>query len=459
MKKALGMIAVSMLLAAPVLAADAPTFNCDYQPSCEVAPGIYGAMSSPVKSKFDLSIAGFVKLDYAYNSTNLGTNGVLLPNGPIPKTTSIAGREDQSVLSARNSRFAFKVAGPTFLGAKTNALIEADFFGGGNTNNEQGNLRMRHAYGSLDWTNTQVLFGQTNDIFAPMVPNLLDNRSGTATGTPQNFRVAQLRVTQKIPFDKDNSLKLVVGVMNPAQDTNLNTGAIGDTWGSVVNAAAQANFISNALGRAPGVGGFAMNPLIVGVFGLVGSEKVGLPVGVTGAPGVNFGQKALDSYGYGMYAFVPVLKSRDGKDRAMTMSFEGQAYMASNMNFNQATGNATTNVFSSSVVPPATLKNLAAAKGYGLAGQLIFYPTQDIGITGGYSRRNAYNCGSYSPVLGSYERTNELIYGNVTYDLNAAVRVGAEYEHQKTLYGRFSPGYNGDLGQDNTIRMAMYYFF
>src|SRR5512141_2234941 len=122
MKKVLGFIAASMLLAAPAMAADAPTFNCDYQPSCEVAPGVYGAMASPVTSKFNLSIAGFVRLDYAYNSTNLGVNGFLLPAaGTIPKTTSIAGREDQSQLTARVSRFALKVAGPTFLGAKTNA--------------------------------------------------------------------------------------------------------------------------------------------------------------------------------------------------------------------------------------------------------------------------------------------------------------------------------------------------
>ena len=103
MKKVLGLIAASMLLAAPVLAADAPTYNCDYQPSCEVAPGIYGAMASPVKSKFDLSIGGFVRLDYAYNSTNLGASGFLLPRPGIPKTTSIAGQEDQSILTARVS--------------------------------------------------------------------------------------------------------------------------------------------------------------------------------------------------------------------------------------------------------------------------------------------------------------------------------------------------------------------
>ena len=128
MKKVLGFIAASMLLAAPALAADAPTYNCDYQPSCEVAPGVYGAMASPVKSKFDLSIAGFVRLDYAYNSTNLGATGFLTPTTGDPQ--DLVHPRPRPVHSHRPkvSRFAFKVAGPTFLGAKTSALIESGFF-------------------------------------------------------------------------------------------------------------------------------------------------------------------------------------------------------------------------------------------------------------------------------------------------------------------------------------------
>ena len=101
-----------------------------------------------------------------------------------------------------------------------------------------------------------------------------------------------------------------------------------------MNGAAQVMYISTALGKAPGLMGLAMNPLTIGAFGLVGSEKVGF--------GANASNDAVDSYGYGVYAFVPVLKSKDGKNRAMTMSLEAQGYMAANMNFNGATGNAFT---------------------------------------------------------------------------------------------------------------------
>lgn len=38
-----------------------------------------GKMSTKVISKFKLAIGGYVKLDYAYNSVNLGNNGVITP--------------------------------------------------------------------------------------------------------------------------------------------------------------------------------------------------------------------------------------------------------------------------------------------------------------------------------------------------------------------------------------------
>lgn len=449
MKKTLGLIAVAMLLATPVLAADVPTYNCDYEPSCEVAPGIYGAISNPVKSKFDLSIGGFVKLDYAYNSVNLGANGANLPGPPggnLPPGGTVAARQDQSILTARQSRFWLKAAGPTFLGAKTGSVIEGDFYGSGGTN-EAANLRMRHAYGTLDWANTQVLFGQSQDIFGPAIAGTQDTRSGTTTGTPNNPRVPQVRLTQKINFNADNSLKLVLGVQNPVEDQTTP-----NAFGSVVNGAGQLMFISKALGQAPGYYGLAMNNLTLGIFGLVGSQKVN---GGTAATT----NRAVDVYGYGVYGFVPVLKSKDGKNRALTASLEAQGYISSGVNWSGA--NANTPLTTTSAVV-GIAPNQTGAKGYGVYGQLIFYPTQDLGITGGYERRNALNYASYGTT--AFEQYNELIYGNVTYDLNAAVRVAAEYEHARTQYsktptGTGFTGANSDLGQANIIRFCAYYFF
>lgn len=437
---------ILLLAAVPVMAQEvpqvAPTYNCDFEPACEVSPGIYGKMGSPVTSKFNLSIGGFVKLDYAYNSVNLGSNIPAMASvQQIPKSSSPAAQQDQSIFTARQSRIWFKVAGPTFLGAKTNALIETDFYGGGGSSNETATMRLRLAHGSLDWRNTQLLFGQAYDIFGPAVPSTVDFGTNGATGNPSQPRVPQIRVTQKVELNADNALRLIVGVQNPTQDSNLQTNAGTDSWGATPNVAGQVMLVSKALGVAPGYYGLPMNSLTAGVFGLVGKQDVA-------------GNKdTVDSWGYGFYTFVPVLKSKDGKNRAMTASFEGQAYLAANMKFNGATGNT--------LVGPTGDKT--GAKGYGFYGQLMFHPIQQLGITAGYSRRNAYNHSDYKGI-SNFEKSNSSLYANVAYDLNAAVRVAAEYQNMNTKYGNSVSG-AGNLagtagtGSVNIGRLAFYYFF
>jgi hypothetical protein len=470
MKKVLVTIAGMLLLSSPAMAIEipqgteaTPAYNCDYQPSCEVAPGLYGKMASPVTSKFNLSIGGYAALDFAYNSQNMGSNGFVYPAAPaggLSPVGSNLAKERQSQFSARDSRFWLKVAGPTFLGAKTNALIEADFLGSNQGSNEVGNVRLRHAYGSLDWTNTQVLFGQFWDIFGPASAGTLDFRHGATTGDPNDPRVAQLRLTQKVNFNSSNYLKLVAGVQNPVQE-NINTTG-GQSSGEVPNAAGQIMFVSNDLGVAPGPLGMSMNSLQAGFFGLWGTQKETI---LNGATLVN---KNVDVYGYGFYGFVPILKSKDGKSRAMTASLETQAFISagnnwdganasSNLAFTNAT--ATSPPAPSSTIPQSLYRNQSAAKGYGAYGQVIFYPIQDMGITTGYMRRNAMNYAAFNSA-NTFEKYNELYYANVTYDLNAAVKVGVEYEHGKTQYGGapFSATL-GDWGQVNIVRTAFYYFF
>jgi hypothetical protein len=154
-----------------------------------------------------------------------------------------------------------------------------------------------------------------------------------------------------------------------------------------------------------------------------------------------------------LYAFVPLLKSADGKSRTMTASFEGQAYMAANM--------STVGATAANLV--GTGSDTSPAKGYGFYGQLIFYPTQELGITAGYGRRNAYNYDSYDGIA-NFEKYNSNLYVNAAYDLNAAVRVAAEYQNLKTEYGNVANGAGGlaglaDSGTANIARFAAYYFF
>ncbi|MBI1921038.1 MAG: hypothetical protein HYS23_08160 [Geobacter sp.] len=456
MKKLSVLFAVALFAATPALAAEEPAkgpaqtpFNCDFEPNCEVAPGIYGALQAPTTSKFNLAIGGFVKLDYAYNSVNFGPTGFLTPSN-VPKRSSIQGQRDQSILSVRQSRLWFKTNGPTLLGAKTTGLVEFDFHQGDNSNNLNPSPRLRHAYANIDWGKTQVLFGQSGDNFGILSGNTVDFNSGAQSGFAPGTRNPQIRLTQRVNLSKDNSLKLVLAVQTPYQENNSTSGTAGspgttgDTWGVQPNVVGQALFISKALGVAPGYYGLSQNNFTAGFFGLYGNNHIQ-------------GQsEKLDSWGAGFYTFVPVLRSVDGKNRARTLSFEGQTYLAANLNANGATG-------ANTVRPGGVGTDLKAAKGYGIAGQFILYTTQDLGISAGYGRRNAINYANYRNNT-NFEKYNELVFANVSYDLNAAIRVATEYQHLKTKYGNVASGAGplagtADTGEANIARLALYYFF
>ena len=156
---------------------------------------------------------------------------------------------------------------------------------------------------------------------------------------------------------------------------------------------------------------------------------------------------------------MPIVKSSDGKSRAGTVAFEGQVYQAENIVTVGGVG-----ATGASLV--GTAGNLTGAKGYGLASELYYYPIQDLGLTAGYGKRAALNLDSYKN-NPNFEKYNEILFINAAFDLNAAVRVAAEYEHLKTKYGNVvnnttaGSGLAGlsDHGQANIGRLALYYFF
>lgn len=460
-------LAAALLAASPAFAADAGPgngsaplpFNCDFEPACEVAPGYYGKISAPTSSKFNLSIGGFVKLDAAYNSVNFGPTGFLTPTN-VPKNSSAAGGKDQTIFSIRQSRLWFRTAGPTLLGGKSNAYVEFDFANTNNALSVAENLnatpRLRHAWGNLDWGKTQFLFGQTSDIFGSLAGNTIDFNSGSQAGFFGGTRNPQLRLTQRVPLSPDNSLKLIVGVEHPYQSTFLNNGQNGaagntigastaatvqDSWSSSPNVAGQIYFISKALGVSPGYYGQALNDFTIGVSGLYGRQEV------------RGNSDTVSSWGGALYTFVPILRSADGKSRANTLTFEGQTYLAANVN------GATPVQYVGSV------PQLDSARGFGFGLQLIYYPLQNLGFSTGYGKRQALPRHDYK--FNNFERYNQTFFVNASYDINAAVRVATEYQRFETKYGNVTnvttPGSSlgglADKGSANVGRLALYYFF
>jgi hypothetical protein len=446
MKKVLALVAVSTLLATSATSAMA---------------------EEPVTSAYKFSIGGYVKLDYAYNSENLGPSGTITPGG-LGLSTALTGKgpgapgnQEQSILGVRQSRLWFKADGPTFLGAKTGSLIEGDFYGDTSTPAESPQFRLRHAYGTLEWANTSILFGQYWDMFAPFVASTQDFRCGATTGAPNNPRSPQLKLTQRVNLNPDNQLQFVFGFTDPTQYGDnagpASTFTATNSYGAGLNYAAQVFFVSKSLGTAPGYFGLANQPFKIGFFGEYGNEHLKL----------NNNANVADTWGFGSYIFAPILKSSDGKSRAMTMSVEGQVYEAANMAYNAATPYQFANT-TASTSPAAELNNANPDKAVGVAAQIIFYPTQALGLTAGYGNRiNASK--AVDTGTGAFQKYNQEIYFNAAYDLNAAVRVAGEYQNLEAGFNNFNPGGAAGIGAAkvgtkgtasvNIGRVCLYYFF
>jgi hypothetical protein len=94
--------------------------------------------------------------------------------------------------------------------------------------------------------------------------------------------------------------------------------------------------------------------------------------------------RSADVYRY--YAFVPLVKSKDGKSRSITAYLEALAYITAGMNWNGATASKVA-ITATDVSYSNQLPGGSANKGYGAYDQIIFYPIEDLGITAGYARR------------------------------------------------------------------------
>lgn len=93
------------------------------------------------------------------------------------------------------SRVNAKITGPEILGAKTKALIEAEFVGNGES--DVNGMRLRHAYVNLDWGKTSLLIGQT---WSPLfVTEVFPGTCGANAGLPFKpfARNPQVRLTHK----------------------------------------------------------------------------------------------------------------------------------------------------------------------------------------------------------------------------------------------------------------------
>jgi hypothetical protein len=164
--------------------------------------GIFGMglFAQSGESDFGIKFSGFVKNDFIFDSrqTVSAREGhfLLWPAAELPDfdDKDINAKANFNFLAIQ-TRLKGTISGPDVLGAKTSAVIEGAFFG--HSNSDVNGFRLRHAFGKLNWKNTELLFGQ---YWHPMfITGCFPGVVSFNTGSPfQPFaRNPQLRITYK----------------------------------------------------------------------------------------------------------------------------------------------------------------------------------------------------------------------------------------------------------------------
>jgi hypothetical protein len=127
--------------------------------------------SVTAQSKFPVTIFGTLLWNSFYNTAASNNTDIPLfasPNAPGPV--------ENFGMTARQTRLGMRYQGPVISGARLSGELEMDFFGGkaalaNGINMDM--LRLRLAFGRLDWTNFSLEAGQDWAIFAPLNPTSL----------------------------------------------------------------------------------------------------------------------------------------------------------------------------------------------------------------------------------------------------------------------------------------------
>ncbi len=166
-------------------------------------------------AEYKVNVYGFARADYIFDSRQMAqAREEQVDLYPLDIALDADGK-DKNATGASNflavtSRLGVKASGPNAFGAKTGAVVEADFFG--NSNGNTGVFFLRHAYATLDWQKTSLLLGQT--WYPAFITECFPGVANFNTGIMFNpfGRAPQIKLTQK--FTPNLSFDLVAYKMS-----------------------------------------------------------------------------------------------------------------------------------------------------------------------------------------------------------------------------------------------------
>ncbi len=150
-------------------------------------------------------------------SNDTHSNNEDIPSFALPRS---AGPVDNFGATARQARLGLSLSGLNAAGAKLSGTLETDFFGGAPTLSNGVNMdviRMRLAFGRLDWTHFAVEAGQDWAVFAPLNPTSLAEFAIPEFSSSGNLwiRTPQIRAEWKSGLSHDRGFLWQLAALDP----------------------------------------------------------------------------------------------------------------------------------------------------------------------------------------------------------------------------------------------------
>jgi hypothetical protein len=275
------------------------------------------------RSKFDVTIGGFVEADFMHDSTQSYSDLSIMTK--LQRAGTFAGSHGRTQFTARDSRFALRLAAPEWAGIRTSGLLETDFFGNegnpgyppaGYQNTEAAffnnpALRLRHAYVKFETPYVDFWAGQMYYLFGNQ-PYFFPN-TDTFLGAPGMLfgRTVQLKALHMFK-SRLVSVEIAAAAARPAQrDSEVPDGEAAarlliNTWqGPTVRGAGQPSLESLALGVSGIARQFKLNPFL------------------NAAPTPTTTQNKEVGWGVAVDALIPVIPAtEDDRSNAITLTGE-----------------------------------------------------------------------------------------------------------------------------------------
>jgi hypothetical protein len=175
------------------------------------------------ESRYSLRVTGLVLFN-AFSNAGVVDDAELpayaLPRSPGTSHGSLGATLRQTLLG-------IDTTGPVIGGARTSVIVNADFFGGTESNtlgysSSSGYVRLRDAEISLDWRKTSLQASYTGPLISPWSPTSYATVAAPSFAGSGNLWTwsPQLRVDQEIPLAARNGLHLEAGLIDtPASNT------------------------------------------------------------------------------------------------------------------------------------------------------------------------------------------------------------------------------------------------